>query len=220
MGNTNKKITVPSYWNVVRPLLYKHEGDATKLCRRYPNFNPDAVPEDTCGLPYLLWACRVDHFHTVRGLLQCGASLLCKDKHGRSVLHYTCRSYTCHSCLSREYRVARLVWLLSEHSDVRATVNWADDEGWTPLHIAANSGATAIICVLLEHGGDITLKNTDGKTALDLAQNPSNRILENAQTCLDKIIELCEWRHQKHSEYPRPYRNAMRTLVVLAKVID
>ena len=217
MGNTNKKITNPSYRKVVEPMLRKYEGDATKLRRLYPNFDPEAVA--TSRLPYLLWACRVNHFHAVRGLLQCGASLRRKSDVGRTALYYACCVAPCRSdAKSRVYMVA---WLLSEHSDARATINWASNFGWTGLHITAYWGAAAMVRVLLSYGADITLKDTDGKTALDLARIYGGietiKVLVKAETCLKQQIEIGEWRPQKHSRFSRSYRNTMKTLVVLAK---
>ena len=43
--------------------------------------------------------------------------------------------------------------------------------GNTPLHVAALNGQTEIVKLLLEQPGlDTTLKNNEGKTAADLAQ--------------------------------------------------
>ena len=205
----NEKITNPSYWKV-ELMLREHEGDASELRRMYPNFDPEA--EAKHGRPYLHHACWRNHFHAVRGLLQCGASLLRKDDGGWTALFWA--SF----CGKKEGSVDLVAWLLSENSDTRATVNWGTDNAWTPLHIAAYTGSTTIVCMLLSHGGDITLKNTEGRTALDLARDRETiKVLETAETYLKKHIEIGEWRPQKHSEFSRFYQKAMETLVVLAK---
>ncbi|XP_044469032.1 ankyrin repeat domain-containing protein EMB506, chloroplastic isoform X2 [Mangifera indica] len=48
-------------------------------------------------------------------------------------------------------------------------VNVADNEGWTPLHIAIQSRNRDIAKVLLINGADKTRKTMDGKTALDMS---------------------------------------------------
>ena len=195
-------------------MLRKHEGDATELRRLYSNFDPEAVAEDTYGHPYLHEACNLNHFYAVRGLLQCGASLLRKGKFKKTALHRAC-------CGNKESRVDIVAWLLSEHSDARATVNWVTTIGWTGLHISAVSETTAKVRIILEHGGDITLKDNDGKTALDIARKynclETTKILGKAEKCLKDLTKVGEWRHGKHSRFPRSYRKAMKTLVVLAK---
>ena len=45
------------------------------------------------------------------------------------------------------------------------------DDGWTALHFAAFNGYLAIATRLLEGGADLTLRNKDGKTALDYARS-------------------------------------------------
>ncbi|XP_055001449.1 protein phosphatase 1 regulatory subunit 12C isoform X4 [Sorex araneus] len=51
-----------------------------------------------------------------------------------------------------------------------ATVNQADNEGWTPLHVAASCGHLDIARYLLSHGANIAAVNSDGDLALDLAE--------------------------------------------------
>ncbi len=154
-------ISNPLYHKVVQPLLDEHNGDASALLRAYPNFNPDEETADTFGSPYLHNACFYNHFYVIRGLLQCGAGLLSRDYTGCTPLAQACRV---------DGRKEVLVeWLLSEHADARATVNWTNDVGRTVLHGAALNGFCAMIHVLLKHGADITQKDFAGNTALHLA---------------------------------------------------
>ncbi len=58
--------------------------------------------------------------------------------------------------------------LLLEHG---AVVNAAGGpKGRTALHYAAAAGFLKVMALLLEHGADLTLKDDDGETALDLAR--------------------------------------------------
>ena len=52
-------------------------------------------------------------------------------------------------------------------------VNWQDEEtGDTPLHIAVSNQSTNLARTILEqYGVDLTIKNKEGKTALDIARD-------------------------------------------------
>ncbi len=61
--------------------------------------------------------------------------------------------------------VARFLW---EKGTV--DVNNRDNRGWTGLHWAAQKGHEAIVKMVVdEFGADVTIKDNDGMTALDLA---------------------------------------------------
>lgn len=51
--------------------------------------------------------------------------------------------------------------------------------GESPLHIAARLSSPALVSVLLEHGADCSLRNSEGKRALELAapDSPVERLL-------------------------------------------
>lgn len=51
-----------------------------------------------------------------------------------------------------------------------ANVNSPKHNGWTPLHIAVDTGNESIIRLLLVHGADVTREDKTGQTALSLAQ--------------------------------------------------
>uniref|UniRef100_A0A673URH8 Protein phosphatase 1 regulatory subunit 12C n=1 Tax=Suricata suricatta TaxID=37032 RepID=A0A673URH8_SURSU len=62
-----------------------------------------------------------------------------------------------------------------------ATVNQADNEGWTPLHVAASCGYLDIARYLLSHGADIAAVNSDGDLPLDLAESDAMEGLLKAE---------------------------------------
>ena len=52
-----------------------------------------------------------------------------------------------------------------------ANVNACDTWNYTPLHEAANKGKLDVCVVLLQNGADVHIRNSDNKTAADLADN-------------------------------------------------
>ena len=57
----------------------------------------------------------------------------------------------------------------------RCAVDAADNRGRTALIIAAELGYAPTVDLLLKRGADRTLKDREGKTALDLAKNTEVR---------------------------------------------
>ena len=53
-------------------------------------------------------------------------------------------------------------------------INLLNKEGLTALHLAAKSGLTSVIEVLLSHGADINLKKSNGETCLHLVATLCN----------------------------------------------
>uniref|UniRef100_A0A4X2K3V1 Protein phosphatase 1 regulatory subunit 12C n=1 Tax=Vombatus ursinus TaxID=29139 RepID=A0A4X2K3V1_VOMUR len=62
-----------------------------------------------------------------------------------------------------------------------ASVNQADNEGWTPLHVAASCGYLDIAQYLLSHGANIAAVNSDGDLPLDLAEADAMESLLRAE---------------------------------------
>jgi ankyrin repeat protein len=60
--------------------------------------------------------------------------------------------------------------------DLHADVNARDHDGNTALHHAAARGDNDMIVFLVEHGADVTAVNREGKTTVDMANGPVQRI--------------------------------------------
>ena len=69
----------------------------------------------------------------------------------------------------------------------RDDLNKKDQGGNTPLHFAAAYGRLEIVKFLLENEADPSLKNNEGKTALQIAD--ANKIYSNSPNVYSKIIE-------------------------------
>ena len=60
-----------------------------------------------------------------------------------------------------------------------ADINLQDDNGISALMEAVQADSEDSVSILLEAGADKTLKNSDGKTALDLAVKEGNKVIQS-----------------------------------------
>uniref|UniRef100_A0A4W6BNA1 Poly [ADP-ribose] polymerase n=1 Tax=Lates calcarifer TaxID=8187 RepID=A0A4W6BNA1_LATCA len=111
----------------------------------------------------------VDH------LLQTGANVHARDDGGLIPLH--------NACSFGHSEVVSL--LLCQGADPNARDNW----NYTPLHEAAIKGKIDVCIVLLQHGADPNIRNTDGKSALDLAE-PSAKACAHRSGNEEKLMAL------------------------------
>ncbi|KAM4719674.1 poly [ADP-ribose] polymerase tankyrase-1 isoform 1-T1 [Anableps anableps] len=110
----------------------------------------------------------VDH------LLQTGANVHARDDGGLIPLH--------NACSFGHSEVVSL--LLCQGAESNARDNW----NYTPLHEAAIKGKIDVCIVLLQHGADPNIRNTDGKSALDLAE-PSAKAVLTGEYKKDELLE-------------------------------
>jgi ankyrin repeat protein len=64
-----------------------------------------------------------------------------------------------------------------------ADINKADNNGWTPLCIAAQNGNVEIVKLLLDSGANVNKATKDGLTALSLAANYGH------ETCVKLLLD-------------------------------
>ncbi|XP_061887073.1 poly [ADP-ribose] polymerase tankyrase-1 isoform X2 [Entelurus aequoreus] len=110
----------------------------------------------------------VDH------LLQNGANIHARDDGGLIPLH--------NACSFGHSEVVSL--LLCQGAEPNARDNW----NYTPLHEAAIKGKIDVCIVLMQHGADPNIRNTDGKSALDLAE-PSAKAVLTGEYKKDELLE-------------------------------
>lgn len=70
-------------------------------------------------------------------------------------------------------------------------INARSPTGWTVLHAAARKGHWAVLCILLDQGSDIQIKDQSGRTPFDIAR------LYGKKKC-EQSLNFCEWNYQKH----------------------
>ena len=111
----------------------------------------------------------------MNGLLDRGAKVHSTDGDGKTALH--------RAAIGHDGCVDSLV-------KRDANLNAQDDDKRTPLMAAAVNGRPSIVQKLLAAGADPTLKDKDGKTALDLAEHPPswrNLSEQNKTECIRRL---------------------------------
>ncbi|MBN3319285.1 TNKS1 protein, partial [Atractosteus spatula] len=138
-------------------------GDVSRVKRLVDSGNVNA--KDMAGRKStpLHFAAGFGRKDVVEHLLQTGANVHARDDGGLIPLH--------NACSFGHAEVVSL--LLCQGADPNARDNW----NYTPLHEAAIKGKIDVCIVLLQHGADPNIRNTDGKSALDLADPSAKAVL-------------------------------------------
>ncbi|XP_058693363.1 poly [ADP-ribose] polymerase tankyrase-1 isoform X2 [Poecile atricapillus] len=149
-------------------------GDVTRVKRLVDTGNVNA--KDMAGRKStpLHFAAGFGRKDVVEHLLQTGANVHARDDGGLIPLH--------NACSFGHAEVVSL--LLCQGADPNARDNW----NYTPLHEAAIKGKIDVCIVLLQHGADPNIRNTDGKSALDLA-DPSAKAVLTGEYKKDELLE-------------------------------
>eukprot|EP00931_Biecheleriopsis_adriatica_P123359 TRINITY_DN98395_c0_g1_i1.p1 TRINITY_DN98395_c0_g1~~TRINITY_DN98395_c0_g1_i1.p1 ORF type:complete len:316 (-),score=86.29 TRINITY_DN98395_c0_g1_i1:50-970(-) len=96
----------------------------------------------------------------ISSLVDAGADLMHLNKKGQSAMHL--------AAFNGNYEA---VVYLTDHEYTRDLVDMKDGRGCTALHLAAARGYQRSVSRLMDVGADPKLKNNNGKTALDLADD-------------------------------------------------
>ncbi|PVD29254.1 hypothetical protein C0Q70_11851 [Pomacea canaliculata] len=106
----------------------------------------------------LLLAATYGHADTVELLLTKGADYSAVDKHEKTAIF-----------LAAEENKLQALRKLLEHPQTRQIVNFSDQHGNSPLHIASQQGHLDVVKYLLANNADIDAKNEEEQTPLHLA---------------------------------------------------
>ncbi|CAG7836108.1 unnamed protein product [Allacma fusca] len=154
-------------------------GDIVKVKQLSNNRNVNA--RDTCignslrKSTCLHFASGYGRKDVVEHLLTLGASINARDEGGLTCLH--------NAASFGHSEVVRL--LLSKGADVNARDNWK----YTPLIEASSKGKIDVCIALLQNGADPTIRNSDGKTAFDLADPSSTAAVFTGEYMKHQLLE-------------------------------
>ncbi|XP_060738826.1 tankyrase, TRF1-interacting ankyrin-related ADP-ribose polymerase b isoform X3 [Tachysurus vachellii] len=149
-------------------------GDVSRVKRLVDSVNVNAKDITGRKSTPLHFAAGFGRKDVVEHLLHTGANVHARDDGGLIPLHNAC-----------SFGHAEVVSvLLCQGADPNARDNW----NYTPLHEAAIKGKIDVCIVLLQHGADPNIRNTDGKSALDLA-DPSAKTVLTGEYKKDELLE-------------------------------
>lgn len=147
------------------------KGDITVVQYLLTELSPPVSmgPVASHGWTPLMIAAGAGHLEVVKILLQAGASLMDADtEHGSSALMWACGG----GCEEVIYHILDLPSCTTD------CVNYKNAERWTPLMICCDGGLTEPVKKLVAHGARVDELNAEGKSALDLASDCHNRVVE------------------------------------------
>ncbi|KAL3673423.1 hypothetical protein V7S43_001135 [Phytophthora oleae] len=134
-----------------------------KVIEKSSEDTPDLINlQNQFGNTPLHNAARTGNPECVSHLLQAGAKYSIKNVNGSIPLH--------HACYSEKPNAEVVKLLIEAGSDVNAL----DEQGYSPLIVAAKKNQTEAIDFLRKHGADASLKNSFGENALHFAELRNN----------------------------------------------
>lgn len=107
----------------------------------------------------------------VRALIEAGAQVSARNRHGATPLHSAAAGSPNATHWNPRAQAATIRSLVNAGVDPNGT----DKRGVTPLHIAVRTRCAVAVRTLLEYGADAKLKNKSGSTPLLLAQLTTGR---------------------------------------------
>ncbi|GFS50447.1 ankyrin repeat domain-containing protein 29 [Trichonephila inaurata madagascariensis] len=143
---------------IVRFLLSR--GADINMQRRIPPKSPDELPS-TNGTTPLFVACQYGHTSLVKNMVEWGADVnITRDDGCSPLLKAAHKGYT---------NIVKFLLCKGAHYGLMKN-------GESPLHAAAYFGHLTVLKALIEHGADINLKDKNGLTALEKAEEGGHQI--------------------------------------------
>lgn len=204
----SKKVR-PPYFELL-PLLHAGRtarGSAAVVRARIP-----CLKVNSDRFSYFLLACLLGDLQAVQALHELGADLTQKDSVGSTALHIACSGFF------KERLSPQLVTWLLKQAEVYASIDDLNVPGFNALYASAACGSEAISRILLRYGCNPMIHDTNAETFAYIRRREELKMKEIAG-----IIQRAdmppreEWRPRSHARFPLRYREAMCTLVVLAK---
>ncbi|XP_022657121.1 serine/threonine-protein phosphatase 6 regulatory ankyrin repeat subunit A-like isoform X3 [Varroa destructor] len=141
---------------------------------------------DNLACTPLILAAQNGQCNVIELLLSRGADPLAQDCKGATALHRACLAHqeaVVQLLLDRPHTITALIQ--ADSAGLGTLVNLADNEGRTPLHLAARNGLVSATQLLIQNGADVTAKDRFGHT-------PALCCATNAQVarCLKLILDV------------------------------
>uniref|UniRef100_A0A061R841 Notch n=1 Tax=Tetraselmis sp. GSL018 TaxID=582737 RepID=A0A061R841_9CHLO len=127
--------------------------------------NPDLNARDNHGLTPLHIASGLGNKSMVRRLLELGASADCTDAEGKTPAHIACAATGDSQRLAERIDVLGILVLKMSDLDFR------DDDGEAPLHVATREGNIGAVRLLLQAGATRSLPNKNDKRPYEIASD-------------------------------------------------
>ncbi|XP_035701715.1 poly [ADP-ribose] polymerase tankyrase isoform X2 [Folsomia candida] len=150
-------------------------GDAAKVQQLANRSNVSARDTNGRKSTALHFAAGYGRKDIVEYLLNLGAQINSQDEGGLQPLH--------NACSFGHTEVVRL--LLSRGADPNAKDHWS----YTGLHEAAAKGKIDVCIALLQNGGDPSIRNSEGKTAYDVADPGSTQAVFTGEYMKHQLLE-------------------------------
>ncbi len=160
---------------------------------------------DKYGCTLLHWSALKGHSDIAKLLVNKGANVNAKDILGRTPMHFAVmnnhkdiqdvygRGSTYTTAESNDEEVIQLFLMRG------ASINEADKNGETPLHLASWGGHLDTLQHLINNGANIGTKDSSGKTPLDIAKDKGhNNIVEYLEQKLKEEREKPAQRKRRH----------------------